>query len=189
MELSAKLNSLSHFETVNQLKDMLKNAHVSISWWGQRLVSIDGFEGSVEINQLAAKYLRAEPFDRNTKASLKDRLECNSLWKDVKELYTKSNDELEKTYLYRFLTPLKELRPWCRACAGDPLAIINEWEFGSKKESLFTFTPEEFKKMWPDTEPNGKSWFFVGGEKSEKWKASKSMVEDYLKKNRSEAEV
>lgn len=38
---------------------MLDHAHVSVNWYGQRLVSVDGYEDAVEINELANKYLRA----------------------------------------------------------------------------------------------------------------------------------
>ena len=181
MELRAKLQSLSSENTVSELSQMLDHAHVSISNWGERLVSIDGYEGSVEINELALKYLRAAPFQRDTESSLQERLTCASLWGRVQQLYTDSNAELANTSLYKYLVPMKEFRPYCRACAGDPMAIIGEWELGATKDSVFRFKPEEFKRIWPDVEPNGKSWVMGGGESSERWTATKEMVESALK--------
>ena len=38
--------------TVTEINTMLDHAHVSVNWYGQRIVSIDGYESSVEINDL-----------------------------------------------------------------------------------------------------------------------------------------
>jgi hypothetical protein len=177
MRLSDKLTSISRNDMVAELGEMLNHARVSISWYGQRVVSVDGYEGSVEVNELALKYLKANAFQRDGDPSIKERLDCYALWGRVQKLYIDSNDELNKTWVFKYLTPMKEFRPYCRACAGDPMAIIGEWEFGAKKDSLLEFTPEEFKKMWPEVEPQGQSWIMGGGERSEKWTATKEMVE------------
>ena len=168
MRLGEKLASISSNETVAQVSEMLNHAHVSINWYGQRLVTVDGYEGSVEVNELATKYLRANAFKRDGNPSLQERLDCYALWGRVQKLYTDSNEELKKTWLFKYLTPMKEFRPYCRACAGDPMAIIGEWEFGARKDSLFEFAPEAFKRMWPEVEPQGKSWIMGGGEASER---------------------
>jgi hypothetical protein len=183
MELREKLLSLTSNNTVAELNQMLNHTHVNISWWGQRLVSVDGYEGSVEINELALKYLRAAPFQRDTESSLQDRLTCAGLWGRVQQLYTDSEAALGNTTVYKLLVRAKEFRPYCRACAGDPMAIIGEWEFSARKDSLFEFTPAEFKRLWPDTEPKDKSWVVKvgGGESSERWTASKEMVESALR--------
>lgn len=177
MRLSEKLASISSNDTVAEINTMLDHAHVSVNWYGQRIVSVEGYEDSVEINELAKKYLNANPFDRDSNSSLPERLACYALWGRVQKLYRDSNEELKQTSLFKYLTPLKEFRPWCRACAGDPMAIIGEWEFGAMKDSLFEFTPQEFKKMWPDVEPQGQSWIMGGGESTERWTATKEMVE------------
>lgn len=181
MELREKLISLTSNNTVAELNQMLNHTHVTISWRGQRLVSVDGYEGSVEINELALKYLRATPFQRDTESSLQDRLTCESLWGRVQRLYADSEAALANTSVYKLLVPMKEFRLYCRACAGDPMAIIGEWDCGSKKDSLFEFTPAEFKRLWPDAEPQGKSCVMGGGASSERWTASKEMVESALR--------
>jgi len=86
-------------------------------------------------------------------SSLKDRLDCYDLWGRVQNLYKESDDALKTTKLFHYLIALKEQRPYCRACAGDPLAVIGEWDGDHRKRSLFEFTPEEFKKNWPEAEP------------------------------------
>jgi hypothetical protein len=176
MQLSDKLSSISDDNIVVELETMLDQAHVSVNWYGQRLVSVEGYEGAVEINKLAEKYLRADAFDDG--AGLQERLDCYALWGRVQKLYKKSDKVLKQTYLYQYLTPIREFRPYCRACAGDPMALIGEWDFSSRKTSLFEFSPEEFKKIWPNQEPDGKSWKFYYGRETmtEVWTATEKMV-------------
>ena len=77
MYLHEKLNSMTPNNTVAELSQMLnRQTDVSISWFGQRLVSINGYEGSVTINELASKYLASTPFKANGHASLKGKLDC-----------------------------------------------------------------------------------------------------------------
>lgn len=180
MHLSDKLASLTRNDTVAQLNEMLNQAHVSVNWWGQRIISVDGYEGTVEINTLASIYLQANAFRGDRNPSLQERLNCCALWGRVQKLYTDSDDVLKRTCLFKYFVPLKEFRPYCRACAGDPMAIIGEWEFNSTKESLFEFLPDQFKAMWPNTEPQGKSWIIGGREQSERWQATKEMVQAAL---------
>jgi hypothetical protein len=180
MRLEEKLESISSNDTVAELDEMLDRAHVSINWYGHRIVSVEGYEDSVEINTFALKYLRANAFQRDENPSLQERLDCYALWGRVQQLYTDSDNLLKKTLLFKYLTPMKEFKPYCRACAGDPRAILGEWEFSFKKDSLFAFTPKEFKKIWPDVEPLGESTLYRQDKISEKWMASKDMVEEVL---------
>lgn len=138
MELRQKLNLLTSNNTVAELSEMLMHAHVSISWWGQRLVSVDGYEGSVEINELALKYLGSAPFRRMSESSLNDRLTCENLWGRVQQLYTDSHTALSRTLMYKYLVPMREFRPYCRACAGDPMAIMEEWTLLRQGKAFFS---------------------------------------------------
>src|SRR3569832_2087906 len=108
MRLDEKLASISSDETVTQVSELLNCAHVSINWYGQRIVTVDGYEGSVEINELAKKYLRANAFQGDGNPNLQQRLDCYVLWGRVQKLYADSNEELKKTWMFNYLTPLKE---------------------------------------------------------------------------------
>lgn len=180
MLLSDKISLLSRNDTVSELDAMLNNAHVSINWHGKRLVSVDGYAGSVEIDKLANKYLRANAFRGESNPSLQKRLECHALWGRVQKLYADSDEELKRTWLFKYYVPLKEFKLYCRSCAGDPMAILGEWELGAKKDSLFEFDPKMFKQMWPNEEPQGKSWTTQCGETIERWRATKEMIEAAL---------
>lgn len=156
---------------------------MSINWLGKRVVAFEGYEGYVEINSLAKIILNSAPLKRDkTDCSLEERLNCYEVWEGVKQLYKKSHREVNNTCLYWVFVAAVEFRPYCRACAGDPMALIEEWEFGSTRESIFKFTPEEFKRLWPEiNEPTGKSWLVDRGMlNSETWTASEEMVRDAL---------
>lgn len=174
MKLHDKLISIPDGQEVAALNELLDKARVSISWWGERLVTVDGFEESVTINELAKKFLSAHPL-RADAPSLKDRLDYYALWGRVQALYTQSDEKLGKTWIYRFFVPLSEFRPYCRACAGDLMARIGEWD-GYGKENVFEFSRNDFQARWPDVEPKSKSWSSRG----EFWTASKEMVESAL---------
>ncbi len=174
MKLHDKLMSMPAEQVVAELDQMLERTRVSISWWGQRLVTVDGYEETVTINELAEKFLSTHPFST---ISLKDRMNYYNLWTRVQGLYTKSDQKLRKMCAYRILVPLSEFRPWCRACMGDPMARIGEWD-GSGKEDIFEFSPEEYATLWPQSEPSNKSW----GSRGEHWYATKEMVESILQK-------
>ncbi|HEX2579698.1 MAG TPA: hypothetical protein VHK67_04775 [Rhabdochlamydiaceae bacterium] len=188
VSLSSKLASIQPDQTVSEIDQLLQRpTHVRISWWAQRMVSIDGYTGEVEINTLANKYLEASQFNRDGDFSLQHRVTCYNLWGKVQNLYQQSFVQLGKAWIYWFLTELREFRPYCRACAGDPLAIIGEWEFGSRKESLFQFSPEKFRQLWPTERPIGQSWSFpTSAPGAEKWQASKEMVDQIIQKTASE---
>ncbi len=173
MKLSEKLDSLTKENTVDELSIMLSFAQVSISWWGQRLVTVDGYEGSVAVDELASKYLKAEPFQSGTKASLVDRLACESLWDRVKQLYTKSDKDLAGTRVYGYLVPIREFPLFSDLLYTKD--IIRE-ELGGKRASLFNFTPAEFKKYWSPLLKYGIS-FTAGQLETERWAATKEMVE------------
>ncbi len=170
MNLIDKLASISSQDTIVELHKMLNHAQVSVNWYGQRMVKVEGLQNSVEINDIAKKFLDAELFKKDG-TILQERLEGYMLWGRIQRLYIESDLELSKTNFYKYLTPIKEVRPYCRSCAGDPMAIIGEWE--GNPNPLLGFTPEEFKSVWPNTQPDNKSFNTTG----ERWFATKKMLE------------
>ncbi len=196
--LSEKLASLTKENTVAELNKMLAyaqtsqvvpppvqkfaHAHVSISWGGQRLVTVDGYEGSVEINELGLKYFSADPFQSDTQAALEDRLDCDNLWGRVQKLYNDSDAVLGNTSAYWLLVLTKELRPYSGCNPNDPMHVFLQCSFDYKKDSIFYFTKDEFKALWPNGEPRWKIETGEGGEASERWAARREFVEAALNK-------
>jgi len=145
--LENKLISTNEAQMATELNKLLDKARVSISWWGERLVEVDGYAGSVTIDQLATEFLRVDPRRRHVPPGLQERMHCYKLWDRVQKLYDQSYEQLKKTYLYRFLVPLLECPSNC--CREDsPMAIIGEWD-EDRDRVLFNFTQEELDRYFP----------------------------------------
>jgi hypothetical protein len=168
MTLSAKLDSIPKDQTVSELNTMLDTASVSISWYGERLVSIEGFEGTVEINQLVAKYLKASP-DIEDGINLKERLDYYNLWTKVKRV-CKDDKSLNDTWVYRYLVSAKETL-YNKAKPIDYITTrLKGSLYPSKNHMCFSFSAEDFKQLWPNENPE-----LICNERD--WVAKKEMVE------------
>jgi hypothetical protein len=179
MHLQDKLASIKDENITSELSELLKSAKIRNSYTGQRLLEVTGYEGEVTINHFAQIFFKAPAFRAENSTSLTDRLACDDLWNDIQKLYTESNKQLGKSsYLYQAFTLFKEFRPYCRACSGDPQAIIGEWDFGGTRSSLFEFRPEEFKTLFDGKDYVGRSWSIKG----EYWLATRKMVEEACNK-------
>lgn len=155
MRLSEKINSIPSDYPISELNQILeKKVQVSISWFGKRVVSIEGFEGTVTIDSIGKKYLNSSFSQKNRgwnkdidTASLKERLGYYDLWGRVEKLYSDGDAVLGKTWIYKYLVWMLEFSPYCRHCAGDPAAIIG---MGLDREKAFEFSKEKFYEYWPE---------------------------------------
>lgn len=154
MDLEMKLALLRPQNIVPFLNELLDQATLEISWWGERLVYSKGYEGSVTVQDLAKKFFSA-PFFAHPAPSPKERGEVYNLWRKLQNLCAESNRQLQGMRLYRFLVPLTEGRPWCRACFNEPVARLEDWH-GIGMRQLFEFHQDEFRELWPNEQPEGK---------------------------------
>lgn len=178
MELNAKLTSLTRENTAQELNVMFQSTHqISISWWGERLVSIEGYNGVVTINELASKYLKSDSLRADQDLSLKDRLDSRNLWETIEQIYKESDTELNSTWIYKYLVPLLEFRIGCRCCSGDPRAKI-ETNITGGKENLLAFTFDRYNELWGEPSDQVPS---AGLEDSKRYYATKEMVEAKVK--------
>lgn len=159
MGINEYLKTLPRERVVSQFDTLLDRARVSqISWTGQRLVSVEGYDGFIELNQLLQKYLAAHPRPKDGE-NLRQRLAFYNLWTKVKKL-CKDTDVLNNTWVYRCLVPIKE-------CIYFPVLNQPQWRdfitsplkggyFPSKEQWSFSFLEKDFKKLWPDEDSEGK---------------------------------
>lgn len=187
MNLAEKLASITPDNIVFEINELLKQRDVSINWVGQRMIKVNGYKDTIEIDKLALKYLEAHAFNRNDCRSLSERFDCYQLWEKISQVYAMSERELCKTYFFKYMIPIKEYN--LLKTIDSPIAIINgsdfrcsnEWHLISYKDSLFEFTPEEFTKNWGDSEPVKVSWFKHDGYYFKRCIASKEMIENALR--------
>lgn len=181
MKLDEKISYLKPDNAVQELTNLLDNSEnvkTTISWWGQRLVSLDKFDGFATIDQVARKYLKASAFDiDNTERSLEDRLQADNLWEKVENLYTESDKELAKTRFYKYLVPLIEV---FKIFSNAPQKIFRD-EISAMfyRNHLFYFTPENFRTFFGEDEKKGEV-YTLGKANSTRWLASKEMVKSLV---------
>lgn len=117
MILGDKIASIPANQLVSTMNALLDQARVSIDWSGRRVVSVKGFEGTVEIDTVARRFLQgnSDTTSKNYKA----------LWCRMFKLYQRSDRALEKTWFYKYIVPFFERRiAGCGACAKDPRSQI-----------------------------------------------------------------
>jgi len=168
--LEAKLNSLQPSQIVTEIDILLKQeVTVSISWWGERLVSVNGYKGSVCIDDLARKYLKSNVFPENLTAtqvselpSLEDRLKCDALWDKVKELYTKSDTAIKSTWIQWLVVWIREFNSPYNSediLHNPPASIIRSngilylCSSAGLRNACFEFPKELFIKLFPNEKP------------------------------------
>lgn len=88
MKLSEKLSSIPSDEVVEEIAKMVDKVKVSLTNYGQRLLTVDGYEGHVTIDEFVRTYLTADAFKtRESSPTLKQRLDCYNLWEKVEKIY------------------------------------------------------------------------------------------------------
>lgn len=136
MKLDNKIQSLTPENAVEELDKLLaKVKNVHISWFGRRLVSIKGFEGSSEISLIAKQYFKSSAFRLENNPSLEDRWKCHQLWDKLFKLYNKSD----------------QAAWWYTAPPDKVQQTIQNWYFENKRPEILSFLPEEFKQYWHES--------------------------------------
>lgn len=189
MLLTDKISSLTAQNAVSEMHKLVDNARVSISWAGKRVVYVQGYQDSAEIDQLALKYLKANAFNlRNEKLkdhallkrveNLRERLDCYNLWQRIRQLYEASEKELHKSCLYYNFVSTLEYFSTPHILKKSVLSNILDQR---QQHSLFEFDPDEFKSLFKG---QNAAWIIPRGhyDVSERWVATKEMVEAVLHK-------
>jgi hypothetical protein len=143
MYLRDKLYSMTPENTVAELSQLLGTLNpVAIDWLGRRVVTVTGIKGSVQIYEIAEKYLQASPFDYTKNPSIRERLDCYDLGDRVHGLYIQSNTAIENTLFYKYWIPSIE------ALNEDPtVGLLEGFNFDANRSPLLSFTPEQYRKI------------------------------------------
>ena len=191
MELQEKLKSLTKKNTAQELNVMFQSTcNVSISWWGERLVSIDGYDGAVTINELASKYLKVGLVKEDQDIPLQDRLKYEYLWGKIEQFHIESDTILNSTWIYKYLVAWIEFKPFNFGCRGDRAGLIQYCPGCShtpqglirsnchqRRDELFAFTFDEYKKLWGDPSGEVTTVSIDGSSNPTRYCATKEMIE------------
>lgn len=141
--LSDAVSSLRTPDQFNQLLD--QSVTLSVSWQGKRMMHVKGYTGEIEVHTLIRQFLGRAPIPEEVSKSLKGRLDWYDLWESVRRIYQKSDEELQKTWAYKYYVPTLEGR--VASGLGDSIALL---ECDSVQRDFLCFNRIDFTKIWPD---------------------------------------
>jgi hypothetical protein len=121
MQLSAKLESITQENLINELDALLSQSTAN-----HAKISVSGYEGEVEVSEIARKYFSLNIFQpRNyvPTTTHRERLCCDVLWDRVYKLYPEGDADRDALFT------------------------------SEKRQRIFEFPKTLFKKIWPDATP------------------------------------
>ncbi len=182
MTLETQLASLTSRNTVVTINHWLNDGRVEINWYGQRVLTVEQL-GSVEIDQVARKFLNAHAFQFMEQPTLQERLDAHQLWGRIRKLYQISDERLSSTWAIKILTYIKEFKPYMVVHAQnvrEHFETMGVRGLSNSENSPFLFTPEQFKAIWQEQRPVEQFSIRFHGKTIEGWSANKEMVEAAL---------
>jgi len=101
--LAKRVGSIQSSELVANPGVLVDNATISVSWGRQVVVTIEGFTGSVDVNEVARKYLEAIGSLSSTPS--KPNPSFAPLQSKLEQLNQKAQSALNETWFYKYVTP------------------------------------------------------------------------------------
>lgn len=179
-----------------QLRQILSKPHqMRVSWTGIVEISIEGYVGAAAVSNIVMHYLESRAFNLPSyaasvhgpysywgpyimhdsfsynKVTLEERIECYELWDKIQELYSKSVEELNKTWICKYIrripsisiagiliNPLlvsPDISPliYLHAFEPAPKPLFHYWGMGATRNQVLWFNKSEFQQLWPKQEP------------------------------------
>ena len=141
MILEEHIHSMSSPEAWKSLLEREQNFEVS--WWGERLVSINGYQGTVEVCDLVCKYLSAAC---RPETPPQERLAYAEHWDSVRDLYKKSDPVIDRAPVWKWVVAVREYNPLHPMTYETPRSRIEEQE-NDREDSLFWFSRAAFNNI------------------------------------------
>ncbi len=141
--------------SMKTFNEMVANSHASINFWGERIVTVDGFRGSVPLKDLVKRIVS---FSRpRLEFNLDDRKACMRTVEKLQRAYIET-DQLQSTNLIRYasvwyFTFFLEAETECCNYIAFARARLNALG-GNGTPSVFEgFTRAQFKSTFPNQRP------------------------------------
>lgn len=174
MRLEEKLQLV---ESIEGFCTLLNKAEGSVDWNGRRVASVKGYEGNVEIEAIAGKFLSFPHFiELEVDTPLAERLGLYETWEKIEKLYHSSGEGLKTARVYRYAIPALETALYYSRSYPTSLDIILGWTSWGKEEYIFQFKPLEFAKIWPNSPPKREIFMHEDYEWTKMKVATKEMV-------------
>jgi hypothetical protein len=100
ISLNQKMNSLFFSKQLNELKEILDEAEVKITFWGGRVIEVGGFTGSFYLKEAILKLSQASSQRWRAKDLLpSEEITGKAIAKKMKDLYQISNIQIQNSNL------------------------------------------------------------------------------------------
>ena len=113
---------------------------------GERLISVRGFEGSVDISEIVGEFMIAVPL-RCISCGLEERLACDNLRNRIVELYADSDKLLARCPPSRWIVPVLEIMSV--KYMRRKFVELGRYLGDDEPTSPFVFSAREFRSRWP----------------------------------------
>jgi len=132
-------DAVGKLETPRQFNALLeRDIEHTVSWNGKRMVSVERYEGSVEIHTLIRQFLHIAPM-ASIPGTLSGRLQWYDLYDRMQEVCRRSDEAWQKTLVKYILFE----KP-----AQDSMDFFRQGE--SFKNQLLTFSRKTLICLWPE---------------------------------------
>lgn len=116
VSLEARLDSLNYSTQLNVIENLLDSAHSTTTFWGSRVVKVNGHKGSVYVDDIAKKILyasrqRCDADDLITE----ERISGINIVRKLQKFYQDTDAEIQKS------NPLTKFFNWIREFSINPI--------------------------------------------------------------------
>jgi hypothetical protein len=160
------LEEALRYATIAELKTWMDHSTIQVNFWGSRLVSVEGYKGSVHLATIADKMMQITIYAWPKKMTFEERLNGIKIAQGIEEHYVKT-DEIRRTrnILTQFFGLLQELFN----VQGDSYIYLytTRWNFDGGclnyvKNTLQNIPKNTFEAAFPN-QPIPHSWFDYQG--------------------------
>ena len=114
MKIKEYISSPDFSDKLVEVDQLLLNAKPSVSFWGQREVAIDGYEGSISVDELSRKIL--DVGEKRCKAddlTNRERVSGIEITKKMRNFYQITDDQIsQRNWFTRLLNAVREFSFW-----------------------------------------------------------------------------
>jgi hypothetical protein len=151
--LDTYLNSLNYSTQLNVIESLLDSAHSTTTFWGSRVVEVNGYTGSVYVDDIAKKILYASR-QRCDAANLtpKERISGIAIVRKLRKFYQDTDAKIQKSNsLTKFFNLIRESFLTLLNCNVQPL-ITNTQSYTENpnvetaERNFRTYSTKKFRK-------------------------------------------
>jgi len=134
MKLQAKVHSISKESVVEECSLLLDRSKPFVSCLGGRFIHVQGYEGSVRIDEIAKKFLAAISDIRESKPPLEYRLKALEVWKRIERLYANTDRTRNRILIHS---------------RSQPRAAFWGFHYFHERDRILHFLPHEYHRLFP----------------------------------------